>query len=155
MENMGKSHSGENQENKGEIGHPPKVLDGNIFVSLGNPHGFKESKIIGAGNDRFPMTTKFKDTDFSTALEILPEGNQKLSIHFPHVEQGSSRGGAHAGLTLVFDKDVKITNNLVEYYLPYVEKFRAENFTNEGTVYRINTNNPSDIKPIDITEPLV
>jgi len=158
MENMEREHS-ENQENKGEvkgtISHMPKLLDANMFASWGNPHGFKETKVIGEGNDRLPKTTKFKDTEFSTALEILPNGNKKLSIHFPHIEQGSSRGGSHAGLTFVFDKDVTINHALVENFLPYVVKFREENFTKEGALYRINTNNPANIVPIDVTKPIL
>lgn len=129
----------------------PKIKDGNIFASFGNPHGFKESKTIGNHNDILNQTTPFKDTQFSTSLQILPSGDNKVTIHFPHLEIGSGRKGGHAGLTFVFDKEIKITNNLIEELLPFVKEFRENNFTKEGDFYRIKTNDPSKIIPIDIS----
>jgi hypothetical protein len=135
-----------------ENSNPYEIKDFSFFASFGNPSGFQEAKIIGQSNDRLSQTTRFKDTDFFTALEILPNGDKKLSIHFKHLEQNSNRGGGHAGLVFVFDKDKKIDGNLVEKLLPKVEKFRNDNFTKEESSYRINTNNPKEIKPVDVRE---
>ena len=132
--------------------NPYNIKDFSFFASFGNPSGFKEAKVIGKSNDRLNQTTRFKNTDFYTALEILPNGDKKLSIHFKHLEQGSNRGGGHAGLVFVFDSAKKIDNSLVENLIPKVEKFRTENFTKENNVYRINTNLPKEIKPVDVRE---
>ena len=132
--------------------NPHNIKDFSFFASFGNPRGFLEAKKIGQSNDRFDKTSRFKNTDFYTTLEILSDGKQKLSIHFKHLEQGSNRGGGHAGLTFVFNKDKKINNSLVENLLHKVEEFRKENFTIDGDNYRINTNDPSKISPVDIRE---
>lgn len=123
----------------------PKIVETNNFASFGSPYGFKESKIVGENNDRFSKTTPFRDTDFSTSLENLSNGNKKLTIHFKHLEINSNRGGAHAGLSFVLDKDTSVTNSLVENLLPKVKKFREDNFNKEGDSYRIKTNEPSKI----------
>ena len=137
---------------KGENSNPYDIKDFSFFASFGNPKGFLEAKRIGESNDRLPKTTQYKNTDFYTALEILNDGRKKLSIHFKHLEQGSNRGGGHAGLVFVFDKNKKIDNNLVESLIPKVDKFRQDNFNKEGNIYRINTNNPTKIKPVDVRE---
>lgn len=146
------NHSQENKkipESKDKITIPP-IKDANIFASFGSPHGFKESKKIGNHNDILQYTTPFKDTAFTTSLQILTSGDKKVTIHFPHLELGTNRGGGHAGLTFVFDKETAITNNLIDQLIPFVEMFRDNNFTKEGEFYRINTNNPAEIIPLDL-----
>ena len=126
----------------------PKIIDANLFVSLGNPNGFVESKIIGKSSDYYNKTTKFEDTDFSTAYFILNNGSKKITIHFPHLELTSNRGGSHSGMGFLFDNDVIINKKLIKSLIPYVEKFRKDNFTknkDDGDKWRINTNDPSKI----------
>lgn len=130
----------------------PKIKDANIFASFGHPHGFRESKTIGHHNDILNKTIPFKNTEFSISSQILSTGDSKVAIHFPHVEIGSNRRGGHAGLTFVFDKKVKITNSLIDQLLPFVKEFRENNFSKEGDLYRINTNDPSKIIPIDVNQ---
>lgn len=152
MEQLSK-HPQENHNEKPQSNEAvkiPKIKDANIFVSLGNPYGFRESKTIEHHNDILNKTTPFKDTEFSTSLQILSTGDRKVTIHFPHFEIGSNRGGVHSGLTFVFDKEVSVTNKLIENLLPFVKEFRESNFSKEGDFYRINTNEPSKIVPIDI-----
>lgn len=122
------------------------VQDMNMFASLGNPYGFRESKIIGSHTDILNKTRPYDETGFSYA--ITPVGDkQKLSIHFPHIEQSSSRGGGHAGMSFLFGNDVVINRQLVNQLLPAVSSFRDTNFTKlDNGTYQINTNNPSDIK---------
>jgi hypothetical protein len=132
--------------------NPYSIKDFSFFASFGNPRDFQEAKKIGKSNDRLPQTTQYKNTDFYTALEILNDGKKKLAIHFKHLEQGSNREGGHAGLVFVFDKDKKIDSNLVENLIPKVNNFRQDNFIKEGDNYRIKTNNPSEIKPVDVRD---
>ena len=124
----------------------PRILDANLFVSLGNPNGFVESKIIGKSSDYYNKTTKFENTDFSTAYFILNNGSKKITIHFPHLELTSNRGGAHSGIGFLFDKDDIINKKLIKSLITYIEKFRNDNFTKEDSgKWRINTTDPSKI----------
>lgn len=126
----------------------PKIIDANFFASFGFPNDFIESKKIGGSADIYNKTTKFKDTEFSIAYQLLNGGAKKLSIHFPHLELKSNRGGAHAGMTFLFDEDVAVNNNLVEKLLPIVKKYRKDNFSqkpeDKGS-WRLNVNSPKEI----------
>ncbi len=119
------------------------LKDYSFFASFGAPNGFGDSKKIGGTNDRFDQAEQYKDTDFYTILEILPDGSKKLSIHFKHLELGSDRRGGHAGLVFLFDNSRKVNGKLVNSLLPIVEKFREDNFSKEGDRYRIKTNSIS------------
>ena len=126
----------------------PEILDANFFVSLGNPNGFVESKIIGKSSDYYDKTTPFEDTDFSTSYLVLSDGLKKITIHFPNLELTSNRGGAHSGMGFLFDKDVVVNKKLIKSLIPYVEKYRNNNFTQkteDGGKWRVNTNNPKEI----------
>lgn len=136
---------------EGESGKIPRIKDASIFASFGSPHGFVESKKIGYHSDILSKTTRFKDTEFSTSLQILEQGDKKVTIHFPHLESNSSRGGGHAGMAFVFDKDTQVDTALIEKLLPLVIKFRDANFSKEGDVYRIKTNDPRKIAPLDFS----
>ncbi len=132
-------------ENTGDSRSLPKIIDANFFASFGHPNDFIESKKIGGSTDIYNKTTKFKDTEFSTAYQILNDGLKKLSIHFPHLEAKSNRSGAHAGMTFVFGKDAAINNSLIEKLLPAIKKYRKDNFTQAEDTWRLNTNNPKEI----------
>jgi len=126
----------------------PKIINANFFASFGHPNDFRESKKIGDSTDIYNKTTKFKDTEFSIAYQLLNDGLKKLSIHFPHLELKSNRDGAHAGMSFLFGSDVIINNNLVEKLLPIVKRYRKDNFTQnteDNGSWRLNTNNPKDI----------
>jgi hypothetical protein len=126
----------------------PKILDVNFFVSLGNPNGFIESKIIGKTSDYYDKTTRLENTEFSTTYLILGNGFKKITIHFPSLELTSNRGGGHSGMGFLFDKDVIINKKLVNSLIPYVEKFRNDNFVKnngDGGKWRVKTNNPKEI----------
>jgi len=126
----------------------PKILDANFFVSLGNPNGFVESKIIGNSSDYYDKTTKFENTEFSTTYLILSNGLKKVTIHFPNLELTSNRSGGHSGMGFLFNKDVVINKKLVKSLIPYVEKFRNDNFVKngeDGGKWRVKTNEPKEI----------
>jgi len=125
------------------------IRDTNVFASFGNPYGFKENKIIGRNTDILDKTVPYEGTDFRIAVTPLGD-KKKLSIHFPQIEQTSSRGGGHAGLSFLFDNDVVINKQLVNMLLPAVDDFRSQNFTLNNGVYQINTNNPSEMKPVNL-----
>lgn len=134
--------------NENTVDALPKIIDANFFASFGFPNDFRESKKIGGSTDIYDKTTKFKGTEFSIAYQILNDGLKKLSIHFPHLEVKSNRGGAHAGMTFVFGADVVINNDLVEKLLPIIKKYRKDNFTQnseDNGSWRLNTNNPKEI----------
>lgn len=137
------------QENASENIERPTVKDFNFFASLGNPNGFKESKQFEGTSDMLDKATPFEDTDFLTLFKILHSGDNYLGIHFKHLEQGSARGGAHSGMGFVFEKEKVINHALVKKLLPFVEKFREDNFTKQGDKWIINTNDPCEIKVND------
>lgn len=116
-----------------------------FFASFGNPKGFIESQKIGTTTDKLNQAVQFKNSEFFTSSETLPDDKIKLAVHFKHFEQGSSRSGGHAGLVYVLPAGTKLTNNLIEALLPEVKSFRDSNFTKEQIGYRINTNDPNKI----------
>jgi hypothetical protein len=130
----------------------PKIKDGTIFASFGYPTGFREGKKIGKSCDQLKNVTWHPGSDFGTILEILPNGDKKLSIHFRSLEKESNRGGGHSGIVFVFDKDASITKGLVKKLIPYVKKYREENFEPVGDQFKIKTTKPREIKAVDLNK---
>jgi hypothetical protein len=124
----------------------PEIIDANFFASFGNPSGFRESKILGESSDYYEKTKKFKETEFSFVYSIISRGLKKLTMHFESLEPSGFRRGGHSGMGFVFSPSTPINNSLIERLLPYVEKYRKDNFIKDGEKWRIKTNNPREIR---------
>jgi hypothetical protein len=145
---------GNEVEIRNEINAPlkPEEITDVGYFGTGISAGYEDSNqsLVGkygtsdtgeASGDKLPKHKGF-------GIQVKKKGDKQLiSIHFPTFDHKSTRGGGHAAIAFEIPSNIEVTTELIDRFIPVVEKYKEDNYSIQNGLLRANQEFKDTIPP--------